>query len=429
MTGGTSGIITVTQGADITVQNLDSVTGLNGDGIDADSNGGDITISSIGTILGTGGYGILAASDSGDISIQGVGLVGGVTGTGAGAINVFANNGGSINIGDMTAIGNVTGAQYGITAYAFGGGDITIDTSGGVVTVAYAGIVAEADTGAVSITVDDVTGGQGILTTAGTGETVITLVSTADIEATSGYGIYAQSTDGAVTIQGTGGGGSVTGYYAGISSQTQGADITVQTLESVTGQAGDGIRVDSVGGAITITDIGTIAGTDGSGVIADSDGGAISIQGVGLVGGVTATGSSDGIYASAGSGSINIGGTAAIGNVTGGFIGINAQADGDITIDASGALVTSGVTGIFAESETGAVSITVDEVYGGVTGIFARHTSYSNTNGLIIQSGTANATVSAGLCRCNQRLFGEWDTVEIRDLHSVTSTAGQRDLL
>ena len=177
-------------------------------------------------------------------------------------------------------------------------GDLTINSSGGAVAGGDDGIVGfNNGTGALTISVDQVTGGTGIdadAASAGTA-TVINLASTAVVTGTTDMGIGA---------------------------------VTIDDIDLVTNQAGDGIDVVSVRADIAITAVDTISGTGGHGILARSDNGNISIQGSGLVGGISGSGATfDGINVNSGTGSINIGGPVgptALGNVTGTDDGIDA---------------------------------------------------------------------------------------------------------
>ena len=427
--GGT-GII-VSTGANITIQNLDSVTGTSLQGIYASGSIDTITtISGVGTVSGAT-RGIDAKTFGGLISIQGSGLVGGIEGkSGEG---VFANastfgliagvSGGDINIGGVTANGNITATTPsigttlrgdGVTALTDGDGTITIavgsvttsgDRAGGVRAIAgnsfasgvgdinitttgavstsgsdSIGVLAEtAGDGDITVNVDDVsaTNSGAIQTRAVAGTTVITLSSTADVESGAGAGVDAASTDaaGRITLQGSS--GNVTGATDGAYLQTSGgADITVQTLDGVTGKGGDGLDLYSYGGDITISGVTNITGYgdptsygfDGHGVYAVSDGGDISIQDVG-VGGLVDGKAGAGIFADAGVGGVNIGGVQKIGNVKGFLDGvyaiITAGGVGDLIIDAStaGATIEGGFGGITAlNSGAGETIITTANV-------------------------------------------------------------------
>ena len=414
VTGGT-GII-VSTGANITIQNLDSVTGTSLQGIYATGSIGTITtISGVGTVSGAT-RGIDAKTFGGPISIHGSGLAGGIEGkSGEG---VFANastfglitgvSGGDINIGGVTANGNITATTPsigttlrgdGVTAltdgdgtitiavgsittsgdraggvraiagnsFASGVGDISITTTGAVSTSGSdsIGVLAEtAGDGGITVNVDDVsaTNSGAIQTRAAAGTTVITLSSTADVESGAGAGVDAASTDaaGRITLQGSS--GNVTGATDGAYLRTSGgADITVQTLDAVTGKGGDGLDLNSYGGDITISGVTNITGYgdptsygfDGHGVYAVSDGGDISIQDVG-VGGLVEGKAGAGIFADSGAGGLNIGGVQKIGNVKGSLDGVYATiaagSVGDLIIDASiaGATIEGGFGGITA---------------------------------------------------------------------------------
>ena len=151
----------------------------------------------------------------------------------------------------------------GIFAYAAATATtLDIDSSAGTVTGGARGIEADhRGTGAVTITVNDVTG-------------------------SGAEGIYASSIQSTADITVQGSSGDIVGTTHGMYLRTIGADIVVDNLDSVTGQAGQGIDAASGGGAITISDIGTILGTGGDGISVESGAGDISIQGVGQVGGV-----------------------------------------------------------------------------------------------------------------------------------------------
>ena len=259
---------------------------------------------------------------------------------------------------------------------------VTIDTSAGTVTGGTQGIeVKHSGPGDVTITVNDVTG-------------------------QNGQGIYAKSTkaDADITVQGSS--GDIVGTTDGIYLRTAGADIVVDNLDSVTGQAGDGLDLDTTtGGAsgadilvsnisgaiegrsaadadgirarsgtgnITIRDIGSITGVDdgldlattgaaitvnaigsvtgqtGDALHLVSDGGTISVTEIGTI-----SGYNNGIFADAGSGTISIQDVGLVGGITAtNGAGIAAIADdgGSISIGTSGAIglindATYGVTG------------------------------------------------------------------------------------
>lgn len=433
--GATDGVDMSTAGADITVQNLDSVTGQAGDGIDARSAGGNITVSNVGTVLGTGGNGLNLNPGSGDVSVQGVGLVGGFTGTSGAGILIDSNASGAINIGGLTANGNISGSTDAIFARTTGPGSITIaagdltatnddgidalnDGAGGDVSISVGAVNAgsgnfdfgiysrnqSSSSGSISVTATgDITSGASAVFAANSGTGVIdidvvgaqstygsfaaidvaagtamagavtvdiagpvigagvgvdidnngaapvivTLGPSGVIDGNGGAGVYidsaASSASATATVRGSS--GSVVGSTNGIEITTAGTDIAVLELDSVTGEAGNGIILDTGAGVgnITVSNVGSVLGTGGNGIILTPGTGDASVQGVGLVGGVTGT-AGDGIYVT-GSGAINIGGSTAVGTATGADDGIEAVNIG-----------------------TGAITIAVSNAYGGAAG-------------------------------------------------------------
>ena len=188
---------------------------------------------------------------------------------------VTAGNGAGIWVNN-NGTGSVSVISADIDAGSNGGGEaaifvensgtsIDIDTSAGEIIGRSGGIKVDQDgSGAVTITVNDVTGNRA-------------------------EGIRADSDQATANITVQGSSGNIVGATDGIYMRTAGADIVVDNLDSVTGQAGDGLDLASAGGDITVTDVDTILGTGGHGIVAYSGNGSISIQGSGLVGGITGT--------------------------------------------------------------------------------------------------------------------------------------------
>ena len=251
VSGAAGGIATTHTGDGAITITAVSVIGQAGDAISATTAGGDITISGAHTVLGTGGRGIEAISGGGDISIQGVGETGGVRGSAEDGIYADASGGtgGNINIGDMTAIGNVTGGgteNRGINAQTDGtDSSITIDTSSGTVMSDGLGstVIAatNAGTGGISITTADVTA-----TSSGSG------------------GIFAQISDAgaasAILIDSSA--GTVSGLGAGISVVNAGSGTTTITTASVTG-GNSGIFTRTTAGASITVNAGATLSTSG----------------------------------------------------------------------------------------------------------------------------------------------------------------------
>ncbi|MEO0870644.1 MAG: autotransporter domain-containing protein [Pseudomonadota bacterium] len=288
----------------MTVQNLDSVTGQAGDGLNLVNEGVAITVSGIGTITGTGGNGILADTIDGTISIQSVGLVGGVTGTGD--FGILAT-GAAIDIGGVSAVGDVSGSVAGISAVSTDPGDVTINTSAGAVSGGTNAIsVTAVGEGDLSVTTADLTseaaeglslsnslesGDIVVNTAAGTVEggtfgialnnqgTGTTSITTADVTGTSQTGISAVNQASAVDLEINSSAGSVTGALDGIQATNLGTGALTIITANVAGMADDGVlafnsaaatdlAVDASAGTVSAIDLGVSAINQGSGTTA-----------------------------------------------------------------------------------------------------------------------------------------------------------------
>ncbi|MEO1657787.1 MAG: hypothetical protein AAFR65_08695 [Pseudomonadota bacterium] len=310
--GATDGVYLSTAGGDITVRNLDSVTGQAGDGIDVRSAGGAISISAVDTVLGTGGSGIYANSGGGDISIQGVGLVGGIQGTSVNGIFATAagGTGGVVDIGGTTAVGDLTGPVGGIAAFTDGNGAITISVAGSVTAGTAPGVFASnAGAGDTAISVGDVssTGAFGVFAYNDTRAGGMSISSAGTVTGTEGvyalqYGtgdltVSVQNavgtTDDAIDVLHTGAGsvevvatGTLTGADDGLDATVSNGDLTITTTGTVMGgQAG--IEAYNFGmGATTISVSGDVTGETEDGIlVVASSGGSVSVaQGVTVTG-------------------------------------------------------------------------------------------------------------------------------------------------
>ena len=228
-----------------------------------------ITAADVTTVIGDAILALLfnraATSDITIDTSAGTVIGGNSGGAGINARN-FGTGGISITAGDISnTISNANSpALFAHLNNAEASGDISITarnvSGGGGITVFNAG------SGIISITSGDVSasGGIGIVSAANTGETRITLGSGATVMASGGAGISARSYGGAeasislrtaedATVE-----SSITGSTDGVAMVTQGGDISITELASVTGNAGDGIDTTSGGGAITISAVGTV---------------------------------------------------------------------------------------------------------------------------------------------------------------------------
>ena len=413
-------------GGDITVKDLDAVTGQGGNGIDVWSSDGAVTVSNIANVTGVQGAGV-DVDINGDVSIQGLGVGDGnlVEGKWGHGIYAYSTYGG-INIGGVTPIGNVKGSSNGISANldSSEGGAMTIDTSAGSVTGGLEGIGAHHNSDELlSITVGDVVGGRiGIDASAnGGGAMEITLTSTANVVGETGAGVRARASpnwnsltgaSGSILLEGETGGADrvITGATDGVFLRSQGnvgggGNITVKDLDAVTGQGGDGIYAWSNGGDIMIANIANVTGVgdpntvgyEGDGIVAATSGD-ISIQGLGLGDGNLVEGREGaGISVYSDTGDVNIGGATAIGNVKASHNGIDAEIGTGglaLTINTSGGAVEGGNTGIRAFNfGDGAVSITTADVTGrGEFGVEA----YNFVDGAGVVIDTSAGLVTSG---------------------------------
>ncbi len=433
--GATTGIAASTEGADITVTALDSVTGQDGDGLNLVSNGGDITVTDIGTIAGLNGNGIFADSVAGNISIQDVGLVGGITAIGGIGIAAYASDGGTINIGTSGGIGTVLGETYGANGETDGDtGNINIDVSAFPVT------------GAIGI--NAVNSGDDS-----------TNVTSADVTGTAGEGINASTVGTDVVVNSVA--GTVTGLTDGITAANMGSGSTTIITAAVTGTVDDGIdayngndttdlTIDSTSGAVTGGDDGVYAVNNGSGTttVTTADVTGTAGNGIDVIGrgsdllvdttAGTVTGGQDGIdAANIGTGTTTIT-TADVTGQNGAGIRVGTGSDaGDIVVNSSAGsvsgstqgiqlnnfgtgnatLVTANVTGasgdgisINDDGEGGiyGADMTVDTTAGAVTGN-SRGISADNrgTGDLTITTADVSGTTGNGIVARNQAGTGD----------------------
>jgi len=464
VTGGTDGIYIRSQGGDILVENLDSVTGLAGDGIDVASAGGAITINAVDTITSVpgaaGDLSIRAISSGGEISVQGTGLIdgheGGILADATGSAAAVGTGG--INIGGVTAIGDVTsnGTSDGVAAITDGSGGILIDTTGGDVSGINHGIFASNQgTGITTIrTIDSLASGslgRGIYVTTNTTAADVTVTSTGSASGSRegirvlhrGTGLLSVT---AVDTMASSGGG--TGLYAGGTFDVSGVNVTstgaaiggrngirtasngsgdliitaVDTtgmdvffghgifainnasgtrdlLVSSTGTAfggSDGIEVLNFGTGVTSVDAVDSEGARGNGIRAF--GFTTTLGGINVTSTGTVTGGTNGIDVdNRGTGAVNVNANVVTSaNGTGIRVrnGLNGANSGDVTITTTGA-VSGGNTGIYAYAGTADLSLSLGgDVTGGTNGVV---TVTQNGTGLTVASGQTISGGSVGI--------------------------------
>lgn len=333
-----------------------TLIGTDGEGVDAQANGGLLTIDLAGGVTGYGSAVYAGNSGSGAIDIAIGGPVSGQSG-----VQAWAESGAI----DINLTGPVTATSgYGVRAENDDGGDITIHTA--AVTSEGSDLTARSGPGY---------GGYSGIRAVGYGDSLISVATTGAVTGL-GYGIEAYSY-GSTARSGVDivAGGSVTGgdeYSAiGVNLYDQGSAhvrTTAGTTLSAAGGAGIHVNVWAEEGTndVLIDNFASIGGADAGQVntglnawIAEvGNAGSIAINSTG--GTIHAT--ERGILAQTyGSGSINIGGTAGISSaIIAGHTGIQAQTTTgaiDIRTATGGTIAPGAVAGIFAMSDTGAITI------------------------------------------------------------------------
>ena len=355
---------------------------------------GDITIGGIDTIIGAGGFGIEAeTSGSGEISITAADVSGAFVG-----ITVSAEDG---DISIDTSEGVVFGAN-GIGARSYGSGSIQIKAND--ITGAYGnGIFAISPTSTGGVDVET----TGIVSGANNGIVVAALGNIA-IRANvsnggSGIGIFAaKAGSGDLVISAN----AVSGGTDGINAQNAVSGKAEVSVGNAYGILGDGIYVANSAGTtdLIIATTGSVSGGDDGIEVINNGAGGTSIS----VNNATAT-SGDGINATSGINTTDLT-IVATGTVSGGDDGISAlsSGSGDISVTAVDVTGTSG-RGIYASNYDpaiffnygplgAAVSVTATgDVVGGTTGIVAVGGGYGDvTVNAHNVTGTAQNGIFAG---------------------------------
>lgn len=419
-----SGVLSITT-ADVvggTRVGINADNGFNSTDLLIDTAAGNVTAAGIGILAQQEGSGIVSITTANVTSDTANGIQATNEGgtdllidSSAGA--VAGNNQGirarNLGSGDtVVTTGNVIGTNSdGISAYNLASaGDISIDSSAGAVNGSTSGIFADQrGAGAITMLVDQVSGGVGIDSNATSGDTLITLGSTAVVTGTTGFGIDARSAGGDVTVQGSS--GSVTGATDGIYIRPTTGDITISNIDLVEGLAGDGLDLLSQGGAINVNDVDAIIGTGGNGITANAAGGAggvITVQNVG-----DTNGSLSGIAATTdGAGTIAID---VAGQTTGSQNGIAVSTEGGaVTISNSGALSGGDFAVLASGANTGAITLENSGMVGSAI-------QFAAADDQLFNSGTFSAQGISD--------FGEGDDVLINTSLITVANSAQFDRL
>ncbi|WP_187144441.1 autotransporter domain-containing protein [Microvirga massiliensis] len=378
---------------------------------------GAVTVGGSGTVTGTNGNGIEATADG--VGIPGVNIVT-VTGTGASISNAGgfgiltqATNAGAVGNVLVDRSGAVTGAVGGISATNAGTGNVTVTNTGPVQGGSGVGIEAVSHGGNIVVSpASSVIGTTGIIAESLeppviieaeslTGRT-ISVTTVGNITGTEGEGVFARvvgggaisidnrgsirATDGIVANALTGGSigitnqGAINAGFDGI--EAFGADnITITNNGAITA-ANDGIAAFSRSGAVNVTNDGTITAT-----------------------GPVSEGTATGIAASNGSGTVNVTNN---GTITAEGNGITASTDaGAITVTNNGTITnpttTAGGDGIDVQTfEGGAITVTnngtIDVVGNGIAadGSLGDAVTITNNGAIIADAASIIATSPLG---------------------------------
>lgn len=367
ITGYTFGIDAdnVTSGA-LSITTTGIVTGLNADGIEADN-------SSTGTDLTIDVAAVTGANNGVDAYNRGTGFQS-ITASG----DVVGNSGDGIEADNSSTgtnliidVAKVTGSRFGIDAYNYGTGFLSITASGDVEGISRGGIEADNDTTGTNLTINvaKVTGANAGVDVYNRGTGFLSITASGDVEGNTLYGIDAELS-------------------------STGTDLTIDVAK-VTG-GGAGIHAVNQGsGFLSITSTGTVSGTTEVGIRADN--------------GNTGTDL-----------------TISVASVTGGKDGIlaNNNGSGQLSITATGP-VTGGVSGdgisVSAGADVTGVMINAVDVSGANYGIYVTNNS-SNSPAAITVSGAVNGLSGGGIR--NSTLFGTMSTITLNSGANVFGTNG-----
>ena len=367
----TNGLTVNFSGSGGTLQLDNTVTGGTAAGVDATSTGtAPMTITGAAAVTSTGADGIDATSAGGDITIT---PAGSVTGAGTG-IDATQNGNGNVTISVGPSVAITGSGLYGVGAFSFGSGDLSVSTATGD-------------------TVDSETGSAGIV--AVNKATTIGQLADGSITVTASGTIDPGANE---TAGGSRPAGILAGYEGGTTdTPTSGVfgDVTVTNDANITAAGGDGIRAFDYGvGNVTVTD------EDNTTIQTTGTNGQFGIQA--LSEGLDSTSAAD-----------NISVTTSVGDtIKSAGSGINAvnlstevasAANSSITVSANGT-IDSGTTanpdntrpaGILAGYNPGDSGTPSDAVFGNVTVTNDANITADAGEGIrVFNYGTANETVT-----------------------------------
>lgn len=384
---------------------------------------GDVVIETNDRVVGQYGGIFVRNSGTGALSIT---ANGDVTGYLAQPINgfygaIYAVQENEDATGDVTieTRGEVFGDYYGIFVDNSGQGDVEINATGPTTgTIAYGILVRSGENGGdVAVTATDVDSGQSgvIVENEGTGETTVT--TTGEVIGREGDGVYVLGGDDS----------------AGVTVNVASVSGTVEAVQVVNG-----------GGAAKVTATGDIVGQYGGIVVRNTGTGALSITATGDVTGQRIGGGYYGaIFAvqenEDATGDVTV---EASGALVGDFYGIfvNNRGQGDVEVDASGPITTSIGDGILVRSgENGRdVSVTAADVESNQGGVIVENqgsgeTIVTTTGNVIGREGDGvyvfGGDDSAGVTVMVESVSGTNDAVQVFNAGGDTQITATGDLI
>ncbi|MEL6859932.1 MAG: hypothetical protein AAFO74_16210, partial [Pseudomonadota bacterium] len=424
----------------ITIKDLISVSGGTDEGIFALSQGGEITIENIGTVASRDSWAINAetrdrqsgggySGGGADISIQKVGLP--VSGGGYSANGIRAYSGiGNINIGadasqSGNAIGNISVVGTGIHAET-DSGTVDITVAGNITTTTGDGIYAgSSSAGAITIAAQGElsTGGDGIdVDQSGLGAVSVT---TQDGITAGGRGIKIESdqavgvtlsVQGDIDAVGDGinlynrGGGAAAAHNIYVNAIVRGADgldsgrygegsttLTMSAEAEIIGETRRGVFLQVYGDTSTALIDGGGGVIEGAtyGVFGDTDAASFTVKNLARVRG----GTRDGIFVNSQGGAIIIENIDTVFSQSDWAIDAAMTGDGDVTInsvavleevDANDPLAapSRSANGLRASSQAGDITI------GGATAATAIGPIYTSGTGIYVTNGAGDITIN-----------------------------------
>jgi outer membrane autotransporter protein len=378
-------------GGALSITTTGPVTGEGGAAIYARNYGTSLTINSVGNVTG-GTFGVSALNQgSGALSITTTGPVSG------GADGIKATNyGASLTIN----AGTVSGAIIGIAGYNRGSGSLSITATGTVSGGLFYGLVGKGYQSGQNVTIraQNVSGGTDGVVGVNYGGGALSITTTGTVTGASGSGVFARNRYGtALTVQTTGPvTGSQNGVYAKLGGYGQftsptGA-LSITAAGPVTGTGGAGVYAENSGlsgstTTITVTSTGFVQGKS-AGVYADSTYGApIAITNDGVIQNLSGASFDVAIAASGGPTTIiNNGVITGVVNLS--YPGANVMTNNG-TWNTAGGTNTFGGSDTLTNASTGTIFAAASGAVSPVTTTFNGLATFNNAGLITMHNGVA----------------------------------------